>query len=162
MLRREDFTTPEWQQLQTAVLATIEYVTLKSPHIYGDYVDRHRAKQSIHQYKDKQDSELIRDLTDFDDYKSPIPEHATKTADSIEGPTLRSLTESVAMIRQRDARAVALFKNLILKIAYNTAKARIRISPAENEALIKISLALEKEPEVLHKKWDPSNPLEKI
>ncbi len=162
MIGRADFTTPEWQQLQTAVLGTVEYVTMKSPHIYGDYVDRFHAQQTIKDYRDKNDSLFIKELTDFDDYKSPIPEHATKTAESIEGPTLRALTKSVAMIRQRDESAAALFKNLILKIAYRTAKARIRISPAENEALTKISLALEAEPEVLNKKWDPSNPLEKV
>lgn len=159
MIGREDFTAPEWRELQTAIMGTIRMMTLANPHIYGDIKDSLVAKQAIEDYIDRTESGFIKELADMDDYKSPIPEHADDTAEGLEPPVLRSITNAVDIIHKRDPLSVPLFKNLILKLAYKTARARIQISPEENAIFQKIALALEATPEPIKKEWDPSKPL---
>jgi hypothetical protein len=161
MIGREDFTTPEWRDLQTAIMGTVKYMTMVSPHIYGDIKDQLVAKQAIKDYIEDTESGFIKELADFDDYKSPFPDRADDTAEGIESDLLRAITNSVAAVQKRDPDTVTIFKNLILKVAYNTATARIQISPEENAAFQKIALALESQPEPEVKEWDPANPLAK-
>jgi hypothetical protein len=161
MIGREDFTTPEWRDMQAAMMGTIKLMTMVSPHFYGDIKDQLVAKQAINDYIKDTGSNFIEELADFDDYKSPFPDHADDSAAGLEPDVLRIITNSVAAIKKRDPAAVVLFKNLIIKLAYKTAAARIQISPAENEMFQKIALALEAEPEPEVKEWDPANPLAK-
>lgn len=159
MISRTDFTAPEWQELQTAVMGTIRYMTLISPNFYGDIKETLVARQTIHNYTDQIQSGFIKELVDTSDYESPIPEYASDSAGGLEPPVLRAITNSVAAIQKRDPESVPLFKNLILKLAYRTAEARKGINPDENAAFQKISLALEASPTPVTKEWDPKNPL---
>lgn len=159
MIGREDFTAPEWRELQTAIMGTIRMMTLANPHIYGDIKDSLVAKQAIEDYIDRTESGFIEELADMDNYRSPIPDHAEDTAEGLEPPVLRAITNAVSIISKRDPSSVPIFKNLLLKLAYKTARARIQISPEENAFFQKIALALESEPTPLTKEWDISKPL---
>lgn len=161
MIGRNDFTTPQWQEMQTAIIGTIQYMTLVSPHFYGDIKDRLVAKKTLEDYIQDTGSNFLKELAEFDDYKSPIPDYADDSAEGQETIVLHSITNSVASIKKLDPNSAMLFKNLILKLAHDTATARIQISPAENIAFQKIAQALETEPTPEVKEWSPDDPLAK-
>ena len=158
MLTRSNFSSPEWYTLQTVIIGTIKYVSMSSPHFYGDLKESIIAKQSLKEFAKTNNSNFIDELADFNNHKSVIPEHKDDDARSLEAPLMSKLSESIEIIKKRDPAMATLFKNLILKLAYDVARGRIKISNEENQAIRKIAIALETPP-FKNKRWSPDKPL---
>lgn len=159
MIGRENFTTPQWIDMQMSIKETPRYLILSHPGFFEDLKDSFVTKRVIKNFADNANSELIDDLLDFDNYKSPIPEYARDTSEGIEPQLLRAITNSVALLILQDQNSALLFKDLVTKIANSILDADKHINPTESVAYQNILNALEAEPEPIVKEWDPKNPL---
>jgi hypothetical protein len=160
MLKRTDFTTPEWQELQTAILGTIRYITLASPNFFGDIKEQIIAKKAIENFATSSNSNFINELADFNDFKSySLPNINKLSADELETPVLMAIAKSKEAIAKRDDDSAVMFVNLIKKIAHDVASAHEKMSNAEQNAYTKVILATKEKPYSEAKKWDPNNPL---
>lgn len=158
MIGRENFTTPEWQDMQTAILESSRYIILAHPAFFEDLKDSLATKQLIKEFAKTSNSEFIKEVVDFSDYKSPIPKFALNSSEALEPPVLRSITDSVAVINKQDPTSAILFKNLISEIANNVISSNSKISPLESTAYQKVISALDAKPEPETKEWNPNNP----
>ena len=121
MTSRPDFTTPEWQTLQTAVISTIYYLTLSDPNFIEDFVDKHIANKALDQYKDQTQSVFINDLVNLKHYKWQIPKYGRQDASALEPTVVQSINEAITKLNQHDQTVLPLFKNLILALAHKIA-----------------------------------------
>ncbi len=159
MIGRENFTTPQWIDMQMSIKETPRYLILSRPGFVEDFKDNFATKQAIKNFADDAKSELIDNLLDFDYYKSPIPEHARDSSEGIEPQLLRAITNSVATIKSQDPESALVFKTLITEIANCVLESDEKISSKESKAYHNVMTALEAEPEPVLKEWDPKNPL---
>ncbi len=159
-MTRADFTAPEWRYIQTAIVETINYVSLSSPGFFSGIKEKHNAKKIIEDSATTQDTFFIEEVTNFDNFNSPIPRFARDDANEVESQVLRYITKAVDAIRKRDIN-VPVFKSFIIDLAKGTAEAYRGVSDSENTAVNKIIQALEAAPEPVVKIWDPNNPFDK-
>lgn len=142
MTSRQDFTTPEWQSLQTAIMATIYYLTFGKKGFFDDIEDKLISHKTLNQYSNQTQSLFIKDLVNLTDYKWSIPKYGRQNADTLEPTVLKSIADSLSIINQHDKTVIPDFKNLLLTLAYNIASNN-SASPEENKLYIKVALALE-------------------
>lgn len=158
MTSRQNYTTPEWQTLQTAIIGTIRYVMLAETGLFNDLKDKIIANETMHNFVKEANSELLKELIDFDGFKWPIPSYGIEDSDAIEPTVLTSISKSVEILNNHDPENALLFKNLILALAHHTAN-NDSINEVENEQYSKVAMALETKPQKAKKVWDPNNPL---
>lgn len=161
MIGRESFTTPEWVNIQTAVLGTIEYVSMSTKNCYGDAKEKFFAKKEIAKFANEFDSLFVSNLADFSNYRSPLPPHADDDYKSIEAPVVQAIATSVESINNRSPETAETFKKLILHLAEEVGATYKTTSTPEKEAIENIKQALQAEP-YKEKRWDPSEPLKNI
>lgn len=160
MIGRESFTTPEWVTIQTAVLGTIEYVSMSTTNTFGDIKEQVLAKREISKFADRFDSLFVENLSDFSNYKSPLPPHADDDYASIEAPLMQTISTSVESIKKRSPETAETFKKLIVHLAEEVSKTFKTTSLPEKKAIENIKNALES-PSYETYKSDINNPLAK-
>ncbi len=160
MIGRESFTTPEWVNIQTAVLGTIEYVSMSTTNTFGDIKEQVLARREISKFADEFDSLFVEDLSDFSNYKTPLPPHADDDYASIEAPLMHAISTSVESIKKRSPETAETFKKLIVHLAEEVSHTFKTASPPEKKAIENINNALESPPYKTYK-WDVNNPLAK-
>lgn len=158
MISRGEFSTPEWNTIQTAVIGTIKYVSMSTTNYFGDKKEYFFAKREIKRFADEFDSVFINDLSDFSSYKSPLPAHADNDFKSIEVPVRQSIALAIEAISKRSPETAETFKQLLIHLAENVSTTYKTASPPEIAAIETIKQAI-LTPPVTEKRWDPSNPL---
>ncbi|MCA9342995.1 hypothetical protein KC950_03230 [Candidatus Saccharibacteria bacterium] len=160
MIGRASFTAPEWNTIQTAILGTIEYVSMSTTNTFGDIKEQVLAKREISKFADEFDSIFVKELSDFSNYKSPLPPHADNDFKSIETPLMQLISSSVESIQQRYPETAETFKKLIVHLAEEVSHTYKTASQPEKDAIDKIKHALESPPHKTYQ-WDVNNPLAK-
>lgn len=140
---RAEYTTPEWQTLQTAIIGTGFYIHKLSPNFLEAWRTKRAANDVIDDAEDDHTDEFFRELCDTDDFKSKIPKHLPRDAAVIEVPVLQAISHSLHILAAKDASKVEPFKQLIREIAYSAADEANEVSASERAAITKIEAALD-------------------
>ena len=135
---RADYTTPEWNTLQTAVVGVGFYVRKLTPNFFDSWRTKHAAEETVEETEEESDELFFKQLCDIDDFKSYIPKHVPRTAQGVETPVLTAIEASLHILEEKDPHVLPAFKNLLLEIAHETADEVDGISPKEQEAITKI------------------------
>ena len=132
---RADYTTPEWNTLQTAVVGVGFYVRKLSPNFFDSWRAKHAAEETLDAAEGESDLLFFKQLSDVDDFKSYLPKNVSRTAEAVEAPVLHAIDESINILQEKDPKLVPAFKQLLLDIAHETADEVDGISSTEQRAL---------------------------
>lgn len=157
-MTRADFTAPEWRYIQTAIIGTVDYVSLSDENFFGDIKEKWDSKKIIKKYAEENESLFIEELMDLDNYYSPLPKFTRDNSREMEPQILRYISKAVDAIEKRDPSFVPEFKRLITELAQTTAESYQGINKTEASAVKKVINALNTKPDSVVKEWDPKNP----
>lgn len=135
---RNNYTAPEWNTLQAAIVGVGFYVRKLAPNALDSWRARRAAENIIDDIEDDHDDTFFRQLCDTDDFKSYLPKHVPRDADAIESYVLQAIEAAIHILEEKDPTKLAAYKSLLLEIAHETADEVDDISPQERQALGKI------------------------
>jgi hypothetical protein len=153
---RLNYTTPEWNTLQTAVVGAGFYVRKLTPGFFDSWRAKHEAEETIEEGKEL-DSLFFRQLCDVDDFKSYLPKNVSRTPAAIEAVVLQAIDESINILAEKDPKIIPAFKSLLLDIAHETAEEVDGISAEEKSAISKIEKVINGDLDFLES-WRVSEP----
>lgn len=156
---RKNYTYPEWNTLQAAIVGVGFYVRKLAPNTFDSWRARRAAEHIVDEIEDDHDDEFFRQLCDTDDFKSYLPKHVPRDAGAIESYVLQAIEAAVHILEQKDPSKLRSFKELLLEIAHETADEVDDISPAERHAINKITKVLNGELEFTDS-WRLSKPFD--
>lgn len=142
MLSRKDFSSPDWYKMQACLVGTAKYVALTDKNFLDDFREMRDYNRLLNEIKDESPSPFIADLIDFDNYKSPIPKHTLDDASAIEVPVLMYIKDSVNLLKKVGPAELIEFRQLVNRVANETADHIDETSDQELLALQKITHTL--------------------
>jgi hypothetical protein len=141
---RPDYTTPEWNTLQSAVAGAGLYIVEFAPNFFENWREKRIADGVISNEEKYINDPFFKELCDLKDFKFDLIKGLQrKDVGAIEAPILLSIAESIHILADKDPAKLPIFKHLIAHIAAVTANSINDISPTERQALDKINQALE-------------------
>lgn len=145
---RADYTSPEWNTLQSAVAGSGLYIVELAPNYFDSWREKRIADGVIDNEEKYIHDPFFKELCDLKDFSFDLVNHLPRNKDAgvIEAPILEAIAESITILTEKDPAKVPIFKHLIAHIAAVTANSIHNISPSEQQALTKINIALD-EPE---------------
>ncbi len=147
MLFRKDFTTPEWQTLQSSLIFTTKYISLSQKSLIGDFQEKINASYVLNKYAQDYPDTFLRSLSDYSNYKSPINLDNLEDALAIEPPTLQSIKESKYILKNYDQESFNIYMNLIRDLCIETAEISGSVDSSEVESVNRIIEELNKQVE---------------
>ena len=137
MTTRADYSTPEWNTLQAAIVGAGFYVHRLTPGFFANWRAKRAGKDHVNDVRETGDI-LFEQLCDTDDFISPFPKHVKKSTVAVEAFVLQAVDEALNILSEKDPQALVSYKKLILDIAQETAQEVNGVSLQEREALDKI------------------------
>jgi hypothetical protein len=142
MTTRADYSTPEWNTLQTAILGCAFYIRKLAPNFIDGWRAERAAISVIDDEETYEQDVFFEQLCDTAGYKTRIPDYLPRTPDVMEVPILQAIAESINILQAKDPQRIAMFKSLIEHIASVAAESDTEVSPEEQHAVNKIREAL--------------------
>lgn len=140
---RADYTYPEWNTMQTAVIGTGFLVRKLTPNFFESWKAKRAAENIINHHEENNSDNFFRELCDEEDFKSRVPGYLPRSAGAMEVPVLQAIDASLDILRKKDPSKLEPFKDLILHIANATADSVDGISEQEQHAIDSIYTALQ-------------------
>lgn len=122
MLYRQNFTTPEWQTLQSSLIFTAKYISLSQKSLIGDFYEKINASYVLKKYTETYLDTFLTSLADYSEYKFPIDIDQLDQPEAIEPPTIQSIKESKIILSKYDTESLEIYKKLIRDLAIETAE----------------------------------------
>ena len=138
MTRRKDYSYPEWNTLQSAVLGTAEYIMKLSPGFFEELKIKYTVNKMLNDLENEESNIFFKQLFNFKGFKSRVPKYVPRDAGGIEVPVLQAIDASIEILSKKDPSLIEPFERLILEIANVTADAADGISPQESRAINEI------------------------
>jgi hypothetical protein len=138
MTSRADYSYPEWNTLQSAVVGTAFYIRKLTPGFFDQLKLKYSTDKLIDSLEESHTDVFFQQLLNTDNFKSRIPKFVPRSAGGIEVPVLQAIDASIEILYKKDPGKVELFERLILEIAEQTADAIDGISPHEQQAINEI------------------------
>lgn len=139
---RADYTSPEWNTLQTAVIGTGFYIRKLTPNLFEGWKAKKVAESIIDETEEKSSDAFFRQLCDEQDFKSLVPRYLPRDFGTMEVPVLQAIDASIDILTAKDPAKLNDFKNLILYIAEATADSVHGTSHKEEQAIENIRQVL--------------------
>ncbi len=138
MTTRSDYTYPEWNTLQSAVVGTAFYIRKLTPGFFDQIRVKYSADKLIDNLEDNHADKFFQQLLNVDNFKSRVPKFVPRSAKGIGVPVLQAIDASLEILEKKDPAKIEPFERLILEIANETADAVDGISPKEQAAINEI------------------------
>jgi hypothetical protein len=138
MTTRSDYTYPEWNTLQSAVVGTAFYIRKLTPGFFDQIRVKYSANKLIDNLEDNHADKFFQQLLNVDNFKSRVPKFVPRSAKGIGVPVLQAIDASLEILEKKDPAKIEPFERLILEIANETADAVDGISPKEQAAINEI------------------------
>ena len=138
MTSRKDFTYPEWNTLQAAVVGTSFYIRKLTPGFFDQLRVKYSANKFLDELEESQPDPFFKQLLNVDGFKSRVPKFVPRSAGGIEVPVLQAIDASLEILSKKDPSKIESFEKLILEIAHSTADSIDGISPQESRAINEI------------------------
>ncbi len=144
MLFRKNFTSPEWQTLQSSLIFTTKYISLSQKSLIGDFQEKISASYVLTKYAEDYPDTFLKSLSDYSNYKSPINLDDLDDSLAVESPTLQSIKESKYILKNYDQESLGIYINLIRDLCVETAEISGSVNSDEVESVNKIIEELNK------------------
>ncbi len=138
MTTRSDYTYPEWNTLQSAVVGTAFYIRKLTPGFFDRIRIKYSANKLIDNLEDNHADKFFKQLLNVDNFKSRVPKFVPRNAKGIGVPVLQAIDASLEILEKKDPAKIEPFERLILEIANETADAVDGISAKEQAAINEI------------------------
>jgi hypothetical protein len=138
MTTRSDYTYPEWNTLQSAVVGTAFYIRKLTPGFFDQIRVKYSADKLIDNLEDNHADKFFQQLLNVDNFKSRVPKFVPRNAGAIEVPVLQAIDASIEILNKKDPAKIEKFERIILEIAQVTADAVDGINPQEQQAINEI------------------------
>lgn len=142
MLTRLDFSAPQWYTMQTALIGAAHLVVLSDKALVDDIREKRVFKKLLKQAEKEDATPFIRELADFEHYKSPITKHIWRVSTALEVPVLAAIRDSVELLAKKDTDDLTAFRITIHSVTSELAHRIDGTTEPEKAMLKKIKDAL--------------------
>jgi hypothetical protein len=138
MTSRADYSYPEWNTLQSAVVGTAYYIRKLTPGFFDQLRIKYSSDKFIDSLEENHSDQFFQQLLNIDNFKSRVPKFVPRNAGGIEVPVLQAIDASIEILNKKDPAKIEKFERIILEIAQVTADAVDGISSSEQMAINEI------------------------